>query len=80
MVDALAQQKRLLNVGGQSRDIQLPNPYGSFEHVLLDLDPTVGADILLDVRDLASLEPQQFDAVYCSHSLEHVRQTKCRLC
>ena len=74
MVEAPTQQKRLLNVGGQSRGIQLPTPYGSFEHVLLDLDPTVGADILLDVRDLASLEPQQFDAVYCSHSLEHVRQ------
>jgi hypothetical protein len=41
---------------------------------LLDLDPNVGADIVLDVRELTSLAPHQFDAVYCSHNLEHVRQ------
>ena len=29
---------------------------------------------MLDVRELTSLSPQQFDAVYCSHNLEHVRQ------
>jgi hypothetical protein len=61
-------------VGGQSRGIQLPTPYSTFEQVLLDLDPTVGADIVLDVRELTSLEPQQFEAVYCSHNLERVRQ------
>ena len=74
MVDVPMQPRRVLNVGGQSRSIQLPTPYASFEQVLLDLDPTVGANIVLDVRELTSLEPQQFDAVYCSHNLEHVRQ------
>ncbi|MFZ4805463.1 MAG: class I SAM-dependent methyltransferase [Synechococcus lacustris] len=74
MAEATARQRRVLNVGGQSRGIQLPTPYASFEQVLLDLDPTVGANIVLDVRELTSLEPQQFDAVYCSHNLEHVRQ------
>lgn len=74
MVEASARQRRLLNVGGQSRGIQLPAAYVSFEHVLLDLDPDVGADIVLDVRELSSLESQQFEAVYCSHNLEHVRQ------
>ena len=74
MVEALSRQRRVLNVGGQSRGIQLPAPYATFEQVLLDLDPTVGADIVLDVRELTSLEPQQFEAVYCSHNLEHVRQ------
>ncbi len=74
MVKALAQQKRLLNVGGQSHGIELPAPYAEFERVLLDLDPNVGANIVLDVRELTSLEPHQFDAVYCSHNLEHVRQ------
>ena len=68
------QPRRVLNVGGQSRGIQLPGPYATFEQVLLDLDPSVGADIVLDVRELTSLSPQQFDAVYCSHNLEHVRQ------
>jgi hypothetical protein len=74
MVEAAAPQRRVLNVGGQSHGIQLPPPYSTFEHVLLDLDPTVGADIVLDVRELTSLEPQQFEAVYCSHNLERVRQ------
>ena len=74
MVDVVTQQRRVLNVGGQSRGIQLPGPYATFEQVLLDLDPSVGADIVLDVRELTSLAPQQFDAVYCSHNLEHVRQ------
>ena len=74
MVEAAAPQRRVLNVGGQSHGIQLPPPYSTFEHVLLDLDPTVGADLVLDVRELTSLEPQQFEAVYCSHNLEHVRQ------
>ena len=74
MVEAPAPQRRVLNVGGQSRGIQLPTPYATFEQVLLDLDPSVGADIVLDVRELTSLAPQQFDAVYCSHNLEHVRQ------
>lgn len=74
MVDVVTQQRRVLNVGGQSRAIQLPSPYATFEQVLLDLDPLVGADLVLDVRELTSLEPHQFDAVYCSHNLEHVRQ------
>ena len=74
MVEASTPRRRVLNVGGQSHGIQLPPPYSTFEQVLLDLDPTVGADLVLDVRELTSLEPQQFEAVYCSHNLEHVRQ------
>jgi SAM-dependent methyltransferase len=53
--------------------IGLPEAYASFEQLLLDLDPATSPDLLLDARELASLEPQQFDAVYCSHNLEHVR-------
>ena len=74
MVEVTKPQRRLLNVGGQSRTIALPSAYAGFEQVLLDLDPNVGADIVLDVRELTSLAPHQFDAVYCSHNLEHVRQ------
>lgn len=74
MQEATLRQRRLLNVGAQSRTIALPNAYDTFEQVLLDLDPGVGADLVLDVRDLHTLEPGQFDAVYCSHNLERVRQ------
>ena len=74
MTEATVAQRRVLNVGGQSRAIQLPSAYTGFEQVLLDLDPNVGADIVLDVRELTSLAPHQFDAVYCSHNLEHLRK------
>jgi hypothetical protein len=73
-MEATSQQRRLLNVGGHSRSFPLPAAYEQFEHILLDLDPDAGADIVLDAKELSSLEPQQFDAVYCSHNLEHVRQ------
>jgi SAM-dependent methyltransferase len=71
MSDDAARQRRLLNVSGQSRAIQLPAAYEMFEHVLLD--PDAEADIILDVRKLANLDPQQFDAVYCFHNLDHLR-------
>ncbi|MBW0173033.1 MAG: class I SAM-dependent methyltransferase [Vulcanococcus sp.] len=74
MSEGTERQRRVLNVGGHSGGIPLPGAYGTFEHVLLGLNPDVGADLVLDVRELTSLEPQQFDAVYCSHNLEHVRQ------
>jgi SAM-dependent methyltransferase len=66
-----ASRLRLLNVGGNTKAIPLPPRYAEFEHVLLDIDPTGGADIVCDARDLSALEPKQFDAVYCSHNLEH---------
>ncbi len=63
--------KRVLNVGGNSREISLPPQYGEFEHILLDIDPAVSPDIVCDARHLTTLEGDQFDAVYCSHNLEH---------
>ncbi len=63
--------KRLLNVGGGSKSIPLPPEYLGFEHVLLDIDPQGAPDIVLDGRQLAELAPAQFDAIYCSHNLEH---------
>lgn len=63
--------KRLLNVGGGSKSIQLPPEYTGFEHVLLDIDPQGAPDIVLDGRQLGELAAAQFDAIYCSHNLEH---------
>ncbi len=64
--------KRVLNVGGNDRSIiALPAEYAGFEHVLLDIDPSVKPDILCDARQLATLDVGQFDAVHCSHNLEH---------
>lgn len=63
--------KKVLNVGGNSKEIAIPPEYGEFEHLLLDIDPKGSPDILCDARTLTTLEAAQFDAVYCSHNLEH---------
>ncbi len=63
--------KRVLNVGGANKSIALPAQYQGWEHVLLDIDPRGGPDIVCDARQLTTLPAAQFDAVYCSHNLEH---------
>ena len=63
--------KKVLNVGGNSKEIPLPPQYAGYEHLLLDIDPKGSPDIVCDARMLATLSPGQFDAVYCSHNLEH---------
>lgn len=63
--------KRVLNVGGNSKAIPLPPQYAGFEHLLLDIDAQGSPDIVRDARKLTTLEARQFDAVYCSHNLEH---------
>lgn len=63
--------KRVLNVGGNSKAIPLPPQYAGWQHHLLDIDPTGKPDIVCDARELATLEAEQYDAIYCSHNLEH---------
>ena len=64
-------KRRVLNVGGNNKAIKIPDYFNGFEHLLVDIDAGVKPDILIDARELSTLEPQQFDAVYCSHNLEH---------
>lgn len=63
--------KRFLNVGGGDKETEVPGIYNGWVHVLLDIDPSVSPDICMDARSLETLEGSQFDAVYCSHNLEH---------
>lgn len=63
--------RKVLNVGGNSKEIPLPPQYLGFDHVLLDIDPRGLPDIVCDARELHKLEGSQFDAIYCSHNLEH---------
>lgn len=63
--------KKVLNVGGNSKAIPLPAIYAGWEHHLLDIDPTGNPDIVCDARQLSTLPPGQYDAIYCSHNLEH---------
>jgi len=61
----------VLNVGGASKTIPLPGHYAGWAHVLLDIEPGKDVDLVADARNLGELHPFAFDAVYCSHNVEH---------
>lgn len=62
--------RKVLNVGGNSKAIAIPACFDGWQHDLLDIDPRGNPDVLCDARELWKL-PRQYDAVYCSHNLEH---------
>lgn len=63
--------KKVLNVGGGSKSIAIPSYYSGWQHDLLDIDPRGNPDVVCDARELALLKGGEYDAVYCSHNLEH---------
>ncbi len=63
--------KTVLNVGGNSKAIPIPEFYGGWQHDLLDIDPTGSPDIVCDAREMVDLPEGEYDSVYCSHNLEH---------
>jgi SAM-dependent methyltransferase len=64
--------RRVLNVGGNSKAVALPPHFRNWEQLLLDIDPRGGADLVCDARALrGKVAANSFDAVYCSHNLEH---------
>jgi SAM-dependent methyltransferase len=65
------QIRSVLNVGGNNKEIPIPAYYAGFSHVLADIDASVKPDLLIDARELGSTPAEQFDAIYCSHNLEH---------
>lgn len=64
-------KNRVLNVGGNNKAIPLPPFLQEFEHHLLDIDPIGKPDIVADARSLFHLPRASYDAIYCSHNLEH---------
>lgn len=60
-----------LNVGGHRKEIPVPQHYQGWNHLLLDIDKSNNPDIHCDARNLTGLDPDRFDAIYCSHTLEH---------
>lgn len=63
--------RKVLNVGGNTKAIPLPPQYAGWDHVLLDIDPRAGPDVVCDARELSGLPQSTYDSVYCSHNLEH---------
>jgi predicted SAM-dependent methyltransferase len=66
-----ANGKRVLNVGGNNKQIPIPPHYTGWHHDLLDIDPSGRPDIVCDAREMHMLPGGVYDAVYCSHNLEH---------
>lgn len=62
---------KVLNVGGgPSR--QLPPLYEGWDQHLLDIDPNVNPDVCCDAKQMTKhVKPATYDAVFCSHNLEH---------
>lgn len=70
-VEGLRVMKKILNVGGNSKDIPIPKYYQGWEHLLLDIDPKGKPDLLCDSRELYKTPAEAYDSIYCSHNLEH---------
>lgn len=67
----MSNRRRVLNVGGNDKAIPIPAHYDGWEHLLLDIQQGPGVDLVHDARRLSELRAGAFDAVYCSHNLEH---------
>ena len=63
--------RSVLSVGGSSDEIPLPREYDGWETFVLDIDARREPDIVCDARELQRLPAALYDAVYCSHNLEH---------
>lgn len=61
---------RVLNVGGGYKPT-LPPAYDGWKQDVLDIDPDTQPDVCCDAREMLTLPPQTYDAVFCSHTLEH---------
>lgn len=48
----------------------MPDWLTGLDEVRLDIDPDVGPDIVASMTDMGEIGP--FDAIYCSHALEHL--------
>ncbi len=60
---------RVLNVGSGPVE---PCALDGWEMVTLDINPDVHPDICGDVRGLSGIASESYEAVYCSHMLEHL--------
>jgi hypothetical protein len=69
--EKLVEVRKVLNVGGSSKAIAIPECFDGWQHDLLDIDPRGKPDLCCDARELYKTMPRVYDAIYCSHNLEH---------
>ncbi len=63
--------RKVLNVGGNNKNIPIPVQYSGWQHILLDIDPRGNPDIVCDARELLSLSAGEYESIHCSHNIEH---------
>jgi hypothetical protein len=63
--------KSVLNVGGGSKFTPISEYFDGWQHDLLDIDSRGAPDLVCDARELETLQGGIYDAIYCSHNLEH---------
>ena len=69
-------QRTVLNVGAGSRNSPAQLPPGlctpDWREVRVDIDPANNPDILGSMLDMPAVANESVDAVFCSHSIEHL--------
>lgn len=71
-IEEFNEPRKVLNVGGgYKEEIPIPECFAEWQHDMLDIDPACNPDLLCDARDLHKTAPRVYDAIYCSHNLEH---------
>ena len=70
-IEEFKEPLKMLNVGGGHKGVPIPEFFADWQHYLLDIDPDGNPDLLCDARDLYKTTPRAYDAIYCSHNLEH---------
>ena len=67
--------KAVLHVGcGPKNQAHLPGPMRGpgWQELRYDIDPSVKPDLIGSITDLSGIEDGRFDALYSSHSIEHL--------
>lgn len=70
---------RVLHIGAGGA--QIPKEYfGNFAPVTLDIDPRCSPDIVASMTDMSCIPDETFEAIYTSHTLEHIYPHEVRPC
>jgi hypothetical protein len=65
--------KTVVNVGSGLRGGgRLPATFAGWRELRVDVDPATAPDLLADMTDLSALASGSADALWCSHSIEHL--------